>query len=304
MAETKHGILIVDDSKMNIEILTDALKSDYNVFSATSGMDALEIACRQAPDIILLDVIMPEMDGYEVCACLKADPLTKNIPVIFITGQDQEEDEAKGLAVGAIDYITKPIRPSLIKARIHNHLQLKIYRDCLENLSTTDGLTGIPNRRMFDEVLKKEWRRAVRDRKPLSMIMLDIDYFKQYNDLFGHLKGDDCLRRIAQSMKECMRRPSDLAARYGGEEFVCILPNTDPAGALVVARHIQTRVEALDITHTHSKTGKVTLSMGVASMVPEKEQKESDLVNRADANLYAAKNGGRNRIISGKEVAA
>jgi diguanylate cyclase (GGDEF)-like protein len=304
MADIQHSILVVDDSRMNIEILSDVLKSEYNVLCATNGKDALEIARRQVPDIILLDVIMPEMNGYEICTSLKSDPLTQNIPIIFITGQDQEEDEAKGLEAGAIDYITKPIRPSLVRARVHNHLQLKIYRDCLENLSTTDGLTGIPNRRMFDQVLKREWRRSLRDPQPLSLIMVDIDYFKQYNDLFGHMKGDDCLRRIAQSVRECLRRPSDVAARYGGEEFACILPDTDLAGALVVARHIQTEIEALNIPHTHSKTGRVTLSMGVSSMVPAQEQKESDLVNNADANLYAAKNGGRNRIIGGQEEAA
>src|SRR4030042_6365192 len=169
---------------------------------ATSGKDALDIAAQHAPDLILMDVVMPEMDGYQVCARLKVDARTKDIPVIFVTSMGQEEDESKGLNCGAIDYLTKPISPSIVKARVHNHLELKRYRDSLRTLSTLDGLTGVPNRRRFDEVLNEEWRRARRNQTVLSLLLMDIDNFKSYNDHYGHLSGDDCLRKIARGVAE------------------------------------------------------------------------------------------------------
>jgi PleD family two-component response regulator len=218
----KQSVLIVDDMVSNIEILSGVLGSEYDVLFATSGKDALDIAHDQTPDLILLDVVMPDMDGYEVCAKLKADEKTRDIPVIFVTAMDQEEDESKGLNAGVIDYITKPVRSSIVKARVRNHLELKRYRDLLKELSTVDGLTGIPNRRRFDEVLESEWRRARRNQTPLSLLLMDIDFFKAYNDHYGHVAGDDCLRQLAKGLAEIVRRPADLVARYGGEEFVLL----------------------------------------------------------------------------------
>jgi diguanylate cyclase (GGDEF)-like protein len=293
----RQTILIVDDTTANIEILSEMLSVDYEVLFATNGEDALEIAFDETPDLILLDILMPNMDGYEVCARLKADPRTRAIPVIFVTSMDQEEDETKGLAVGAIDYLIKPVRPPIVRARVHNHLELKRYRDVLEQMSTTDGLTGVANRRRFDESLEREWNRARRNKTPISLIMQDIDFFKAFNDHYGHLAGDDCLRQVARALAASVRRPSDLVARYGGEEFACLLPDTDANGAAWMANRFIEKMKELHIPHASSKAADhVTLSMGVATMTPLVGQPHSELVLRADQLLYEAKRNGRNQF--------
>lgn len=295
----KQTVLIVDDMPSNIEILEGVLGTDYEVLFATSGKDALEIASAQNPDLILLDIVIPDMDGYEVCARLKSNPKTQDIPVIFVTAKDQEEDESKGLNAGVIDYITKPIRPAIVKARVHNHLELKRYRDSLKTLSMMDGLTGIPNRRQFDEALENEWRRARRNQTSLALLMMDIDFFKAFNDHYGHLAGDDCLRQLARSLAEVIRRPADLVARYGGEEFVALLPETNAAGALEAAGRIQEKIKMMNMPHAFSSVAdRVTLSIGVAATVPTDEQMPIELIKHADDCLYAAKQSGRNTIKS------
>ena len=212
---------------------------------------------------------------------------------------DQEEDETKGLQIGAIDYLTKPISPPIVRVRVRNHLELKRYRDFLENLSATDGLTGISNRRRFDEIYEREWRQAMRSQSPLSLILMDIDFFKAFNDHYGHLAGDDCLRLIARTLTGCTRRPGDLVARYGGEEFVCMLPNTLANGAVLVATQIREKVNGLNILHAYSSVAyHVTLSMGVATRIPVAGQPAFDLIHCADELLYAAKGNGRNQIRS------
>ncbi len=295
----KQTVLIVDDMPSNIEILEGVLGTDYEVLFATSGKDALEIASAQNPDLILLDIVIPDMDGYEVCARLKSNPKTQDIPVIFVTAKDQEEDESKGLNAGVIDYITKPIRPAIVKARVHNHLELKRYRDSLKTLSMMDGLTGIPNRRQFDEALENEWRRARRNQTSLALLMMDIDFFKAFNDHYGHLAGDDCLRQLARSLAEVIRRPADLVARYGGEEFVALLPETNAAGALEAAGRIQEKIKMMNMPHAFSSVAdRVTLSIGVAATVPTDKQMPIELIKHADDCLYAAKQSGRNTIKS------
>lgn len=299
MEINRQTVLIVDDMPSNIEILVGVLESDYEVIFATRGEEALKIAAAQNPDLILLDIVMPDMDGYEVCAKLKSNVKTQDIPVIFVTAKDQEEDESKGLNAGVIDYITKPIRPAIVKARVHNHLELKRYRDSLKTLSMIDGLTGIPNRRQFDEALESEWRRARRNQTSLAILMMDIDFFKAYNDHYGHLAGDDCLRQLARSLAEVMRRPADLVARYGGEEFVVLLPETKIEGAMEMAGRIQAKVKLLNIAHGHSSAAdRVTLSIGVAASVPTDKIMPLDLIKQADDCLYAAKQNGRNTIKS------
>jgi diguanylate cyclase (GGDEF)-like protein len=298
-AARKETILIVDDTPANIEILSELLSSEYEVLFATGGEDALEIAVDENPDLILLDVVMPGMDGYEVCSRLKADARTRAIPVIFVTAMDHEEDETKGLDAGAIDYLTKPIRPPIVRARMRNHIQLKRYRDALESLSSSDGLTGIANRRRFDELLDQEWTRARRSHNPLSLTIMDIDHFKAFNDHYGHLAGDDCLRKVAGCLAESVRRPADLVARYGGEEFACLLPDTHAEGAVCVANHIREKVNAMKIPHSASPVADhVTLSMGVSTMIPVIGQSFFDLIRRADELMYEAKNNGRNSIKS------
>ncbi|MBF0494998.1 MAG: PleD family two-component system response regulator [Deltaproteobacteria bacterium] len=299
MAANKQKILIVDDTPQNIEVLAEVLGPDQEILFAVSGRDGLDIALSEAPDLILLDVMMPEMDGYEVCTRLKAEERTKDIPVIFITALNQEDDEAKGLEIGAIDYITKPISPPIVRARVKNHLELKRYRDFLENLSSLDGLTGVPNRRRFDECLDLEWRRALRSGGPFALIMMDIDFFKAFNDNYGHVLGDDCLKRVAAALATVARRPGDMVARYGGEEFVCLLPETNIEGAVQVADSLREKVISQGIPHRFSSVaGHVTMSFGVAVMIPSLNKSPTDLIKLADERLYQAKQTGRNRIIS------
>ncbi len=297
-AKKQQTVLIVDDSPVNIKMLGQLLKDEWNVKVATNGKMALNIATSEdPPDLVLLDVMMPEIDGYKICQILKASDDTKDIPIIFVTAMSQQEDEAKGLELGAIDYITKPYNISIVKARVRNHLELKHYRDLLKDASLIDGLTGIPNRRRFDEVLKSEWKRAFRDKKPISVLMADIDYFKRYNDHYGHLEGDECLKRVAECLQNTLKRPADLAARFGGEEFVGILPATTAEGALKIAETYRESVEALQVEHQESPISDyVTISVGVATIMPSEEQGEEKLVRRADDALYEAKEAGRNQV--------
>ena len=284
----------------NIKILGELLKNEYKIRLATNGEKALQIAgSSNPPDIILLDVIMPVIDGYEVCKRLKADQATKNIPVIFITAMDLEKDETKGLSLGAVDYITKPFSLPIVKARVKTHLELKHHRDILEDLSTLDGLTGIPNRRRFDEILEIEWQRALRESTSLALLMIDIDHFKLFNDNYGHIAGDDCLKLVAKNLAVGIRRPADFLARYGGEEFAAILPMTDLKGAVTVGNSLIEHINVLKIPHAYSPvSNQITISLGTATILPERKQSSVFLIESADKCLYAAKEGGRNCLKS------
>jgi diguanylate cyclase (GGDEF)-like protein len=296
-------ILVVDDMTATIELLNGILCCDYQVLFAATGQDALAIAFETIPDLILLDIMLPDMNGYDICRQLKKDSRTSAIPVIFVTALDEEDDEAKGLNAGAIDYISKPVSPAIVKARVRNHLELKRYRDLLENQSQTDSLTGIANRRKFNEILGKEWLRAIRSQSWISLIMIDIDLFKSFNDIHGHLAGDNCLRIIAQSIQKCLHRPADLAARYGGEEFACILPETNIDGAYHLGQTIQRKISELHIPHPRSEAaGYVTVSIGLSAMLPVIGQDSSEIIQAADHFLYQAKNDGRNCIRPQKSI--
>lgn len=306
MIATTEGqlmILLVDDAPTNIQVLNEVLKDDYRLFFATSGRDALRLIAESPPDLIILDVIMPDMDGYEVCRALKTDPVMRNIPIIFITAMNQQEDEAIGLELGAVDYITKPFNPAIVRLRIRNQIELKRQRDLLARLSHLDGLTGIANRRSLDEVLEREWRRGSRSLKPLSLLMIDIDHFKAYNDSCGHLAGDDCLRTVAKALKDQLGRAADVAGRYGGEEFLIVLPETDNNGAQVVAREILQGISNLAIPHPASPLGQqVTVSIGIATALAVREQQHTCLLKAADNALYQAKQEGRNRIVTAPQL--
>ncbi len=301
MAE-KATILIVDDVSENIMILGDLLGDDYEARFALNGADALATVAQGGVDVILLDVMMPGIDGYEVCRRLKSDDRTMDIPIIFITAKDDVEDEARGLALGAVDYITKPFNAPIVKARVRTHVELKSKTDLLARMAQIDGLTGLANRRRFDEVLDSEWQRAVRVQTWLSLIMLDIDHFKKYNDFYGHPVGDACLQQVACSLETTSTRASDLVARYGGEEFAVLLPGNGPAGALGVAEKIAAGVQALNIEHADSPVSTVvTMSIGIASVVPTSRGSAAQLIASADEYLYAAKQQGRDRICCKKE---
>ncbi|MET0265051.1 MAG: diguanylate cyclase [Duganella sp.] len=290
-------ILVVDDAMENIQILHQALRGEHEVQFALSGEKALELATAQQPDLILLDAVMPGMDGYAVCAALQASPRLQDIPVIFVTALNKPEDETRALEAGAVDFISKPFNVAVVRARVHSQLTIKRQADAMRELSMTDGLTGVANRRNFNDRFDAEWRRCSRAGLPLSLIMIDIDHFKLYNDRYGHQAGDLCLQAVSAAMKGCASRPQDLLARYGGEEFILLLPQEGPDGAEAVAQRIQDEVRKLALPHEASPTSaSVTISMGLATAMPPLELAEANaLIRSADANLYRAKQTGRDR---------
>ncbi|WP_046022383.1 diguanylate cyclase domain-containing protein [Magnetospira sp. QH-2] len=292
-------VLIVDDEKIIRDMLADLLDPYCEIMVARTGEQALKAAnATQPPDLVLLDVIMPDMDGYEVCKRLKADPITHEIPVIFITGLTDVKEETKGFDLGAVDYIGKPISPPVVIARVRTHLRLKRQSNLIKQWAVRDGLTGIPNRRAFDEGSEREWARATRAKCPLSLVMIDVDLFKPFNDNYGHGAGDECLIKVAKAMADCIHRPGDSLARYGGEEFVAILNDTNVEGAEVMGQNFRRAVAALNIPHAHSPAADhVTISVGGATCVPTDRTTPEALLKAADKMLYEAKDGGRDRVM-------
>jgi diguanylate cyclase (GGDEF)-like protein len=302
LPERRPRLLVVDDQPVNIQALYQAFAADHQVLMATGGEQALALCASQQPDLVLLDVVMPGVDGHEVCRRLKADVATCDIPVIFVTAHSDEAAETLGLALGAVDFISKPVNPAIVRARVRTHLTLKAQSDLLRQWVYIDGLTGVHNRRHFDERLAAEWGRAVRNGTPLSVVLLDVDFFKRYNDHYGHQAGDDCLRQLAATLKSCVKRPGDLVARYGGEEFVCLLPDTDLPGALELAQHVGDAVAALGLPHAASSAAPVvTASLGVCTKHDSAVGSAAALLREADAQLYIAKSRGRNQA-SGAEL--
>ena len=290
-------LLIVDDEKHNRTLLTELLQDDYQIILAKNGVQALEKARERSPDLILLDVLMPEMDGLAVIRALKAGDATRHIPVIFVSALDSILDEERGLELGAVDYITKPFHPPIVRVRVRNHLQSVHQRRLLEQLAMIDSLTEIPNRRRYAEVYKLEWRRCLRNSKALSLIIVDVDHFKIYNDTYGHAAGDLVLKRVAKAIQSALKRPADFVARYGGEEFVVVLPEIDAEFAQQVAEAIRAAVQALAIAFPESATSPwVTVSLGGASWLPRHNEVDTELFGRADHCLYDAKRSGRNQV--------
>ncbi len=297
----KHSsprVLIVDDTPDNIRVLGTILRQqDYQINVAQNGLQALNLTSKIMPDLILLDIMMPELDGLETCRRLKADPITRDIPVIFLSAKAEDEDVLQGFELGAADYVTKPFNPKILLARVKTHLFLRQQTKQLQAFADRDGLTLLANRRRFDEFLLSEWRRCHRAQTPLSLLMIDIDYFKLYNDAYGHLKGDDTLKQVAQIIAAVGSRPTDLAARFGGEEFSVLYGNTDHETAIHFAQDIRQQIEGLSIPHSDSKVSDVvTASLGVATKIPDEELSALNLIEAADARLYAAKEAGRNQV--------
>jgi len=295
--KSEFSILIVDDDKMNITVLTDILSKNYTIYIARSGEEALEKVIERKPDIILLDIIMPDLNGFDVLSRLKEMDDTRAIPVIIITGLANIEDEEKGFLLGAVDYIVKPFHASIIKARIHTHLTVVKQMHLFERFGLIDALTDIPNRRSFDIHMNMEWARAVREKMPISMLMIDIDNFKQYNDTYGHLQGDVMLQNCAQILTTTVKRTTDLVFRWGGEEFAVLLPNTDLNGALKVGEEIRANVStapASDISG--GPVTYVTISVGAASIIPVASDLVTDFLLKVDKALYTAKRSGKNRV--------
>lgn len=324
----KELILIVDDNPNNLEVIFNILtQSGFEIAVAVNGESALEQVKEDPPDLILLDILMPGINGFETCKHLKSDPLTHDIPIIFMTALDDVVDKVKGLSLGAVDYISKPFAEEEVLARVRVHLKLRSLMKALEaqnirlkqeikqrelaeaamhkaiheleRFASIDALTEVANRRRFDLYLDQEWQRMEREQRSLSLIVCDIDYFKDYNDTYGHLAGDFCLHTIAQAINRALKRPSDLVARFGGEEFAVILPDTDIDGAVFVAERIRESVQKLQIVHIQSSVSEfVTLSLGVASLFPSAEVSSQVLIDLADRALYTAKREGRNCVRS------
>ncbi len=320
-------ILIVDDVPDNVDLLRRMLTCGrVSIQAASNGETALALAKSTLPELILLDICMPHMDGYEVCEKMKANPITKDIPIIFISALDELPDKLKAFKLGGVDYITKPFNSTEVAARVELHLSLRRLQQQLEQqnerlreeirdrcaaetalqlanqelqrLAHLDGLTQIANRRGFDNCLAHEWRRLARDQQPLALVLCDVDCFKRFNDTYGHQAGDECLRQIAGAIGRATKRPGDLVARYGGEEFAVILPNTPTQGALKVAEDIQFAIAHLKITHQGSLVNQfVTISIGVAVITPLADVSSIHLVTAADRALYRAKAEGRDRIV-------
>ena len=295
--EKKNSLLIVDDEKMNLKILAQILGPDYIIYTATNGLRAIEKAKAYIPDLILLDIIMPEMDGFQMIAELKKLEETRHIPVIFASSLSSSADEEKGLSLNAADYISKPFSPTLVKLRVRNQIQIVNQLRTIERLGMLDPLTNIPNRRSFDERLRMEWNHAIREKTPISLLILDLDLFKHLNDTYGHQQGDIVLKTISQAFPHSVKRSGDFSARWGGEEFVVLLPNTNMTGAMQIAERIRADIEKTEIPGADGITLRITLSIGVNTQIPLQDSSITAFISAADKALYAAKEAGRNRVV-------
>ncbi|MCF7988116.1 MAG: diguanylate cyclase [Methylovulum sp.] len=291
-------ILIVDDEIINVRVLDNMLRDKYETMVALTGEQALKRATLTPPDLILLDIALGDMDGFKVFEYLARNEITWQIPVIFVTALAHENDEKKGLELGAVDYITKPFRPSIIRARIHNHLELKRQRDLLNFMSSEDSLTGIANRHGLDVFLAQAWQVAVRFDEPIALIAMDIDHFKKYNECYGYIAGNKCIKKVAEQLTASLVRKTDILARFRDDEFMCVLPRTDLEGALLVTKRFQINLHAKAPTHQYnSGHDVVTLSYGIAVIQPGwQPSDESILTNLAHTHLLIAKQAGGNKI--------
>ena len=328
MKEASTKILLVDDREDTLDLLRLLLSErGYATESTLEPEKVVNLAEKGKPDLILLDIMMPKINGYQVCHSLRKNQSTHDIPVIFMSALDETEEKIKGFELGCVDYITKPFDLDEVMVRVNHQLEvcrlqkelkeknqilkqeleirielehkLRSSNQKLKNMAIVDSLTGIANRRKFDQKIQQEWLRLTREKAFLSLIMIDVDYFKLYNDSYGHQAGDDCLQQVAQAISRTVKRPADLVARYGGEEFAVILPSTDKTGATHVANSIKAAIEELNIPHTSSTVAnRVTVSQGVATTIPNTDNLYESLICLADVALYEAKDRGRNSFVS------
>ena len=309
-------ILVVEDSKVTMKALCSYLgrMGIENPLTAVTGQAAIDIFRTERPDIVLLDAILPDIDGFDIARQFRSmEKAGEWTAIIFLTSMDKDEDVARGIEAGGDDYLLKPISAAVLAAKIRAMSRLvekqrqlaevaqkqNVANKKLQRLSTVDALTGIGNRRLFDEFAQREWRRCLRMKKPLSIVMLDVDHFKLFNDTYGHPAGDACLKAVATQVARSAPRAGDLAARYGGEEFAMILGETDLDGANWVANHICQQVAARKIPHRASSFQHVTVSCGVASVIPQADMSLQGLLKAADNALYMAKTQGRNKVVNG-----
>lgn len=296
----RPNILIVDDEAYNREYLKTLLADDYDVAASEGGFEAIELCAKEDFDLVIMDVLMPEMSGHSACMLLRNDPDTKDIPILFLTGSDAESDELRALEVGGSDFVSRPVNPAILKARVKNLVAVKRHERLLRHFALCDELTGLPNRRYFNDRLKVEWLSSAREGAPFSLALIDVDHFKKYNDHYGHAAGDQCLSSIAQVLNSNLNRPRDFIARIGGEEFACILPETELDGAVNTLERVREAVAREMIPHSRAMPEKfVTVSVGVScDNKPSQYFQGFDLLASADEALYVAKAQGRNRVSS------
>ncbi len=316
---SRTRVMLVDDQAIVAEALRRMLvdEADIDYHYCADPANAIKEAAAFRPTVILQDLVMPDIDGLMLLKFFRSNPETNSVPIIVLSTKEDPKIKSEAFGLGASDYLVKFPDKIEVIARIRAHSrsflaqkqrdeayeamremqkELELKNAELERLSSQDGLTGIANRRVFDEFITKEWMRGARERKPLSLILIDIDHFKKYNDNYGHQGGDDCLRQVAQALASAVRRPGDLVARYGGEEFAVVMPDTDAEGAAKIADTLRSRIEELNLRHEYSTTADhVTISLGVATMIPDAARESDELVAAADKALYEAKEAGRNR---------
>ncbi|MBP5987301.1 MAG: diguanylate cyclase [Azonexus sp.] len=305
-------ILVVEDSRSSLAVLLQYVKHfGATAISAENGASALDAFSRERPDLVLLDVVLPDISGFEVAQKIRALEIPGDwTPIIFLSSLGEDVNIEQGIAAGGDDYLAKPVSEIVLGAKIRAMQRIVLMRASLlaltrkldaanqelKRISSLDGLTGVANRRYFDETISVEWRRARRHSNSLAVLMCDVDFFKLYNDTYGHLAGDECLRKIATTIRQNTERPSDLVARYGGEEFAVVLPETTIGGALMVAEKIRHAIHELNIPHASAPGEQVTISIGIASAAPGFDNPPDDLIHAADQALYRAKEEGRDRV--------
>ena len=294
-------ILVIDDSAVQIEFLNSILKNDYEITMCQTAADGLRAAKEGGYSLILLDVVMPDMDGFTLIRELKATDLTRHVPVIMITGLADIQYEERGLLLGAVDYIAKPFSPVIIKARVNTHIQLYRYQNQFQEQALVDQLTGVANRRRYEAESAARWKDAVRFGQPFSLCMFDIDKFKVYNDTFGHPAGDRVISAVAKEVSAHFRRATDLFARYGGEEFVAVFVGGDGQSAFEFLKEIRQAVEDMHIPHDPSVGSWVTISVGGVTLRPKAGDSFDTYLKLADTMLYDAKRFGRNQVVWSNE---
>lgn len=293
----RYKILVVDDSLLNARVLQEMLEDEYKLGQATSAAEAQKAVYLFQPDLILLDIILPDASGFDLLVKLKEAEDTQQIPVIIMTSLDGDEHEEHGFLLGAVDYIRKPFKKAILKARVDTQMRILKQIQTIEQLGLVDALTEVSNRRYFDRQIQYEWGRAIREREAISLMMIDVDKFKQYNDAYGHPQGDRMLHAVGQTLRNTLNRSVDILCRYGGEEFVAILPGTDIDGAIIVAERMRRAIEEMAVPNINrGLVTQATVSIGVASTSPSVGDSVLELMERADQMLYQAKKQGRNQV--------
>ncbi len=299
--EHLEKILVIDDSSVQADMLRSILEEEYDITVAHTAETGLHCARVGNFSLVLLDVIMPGMDGFDMLQKLQEEVVTEHVPVILITSLRDAEYEERGLVLGAVDYITKPYHAPIVKARVDTHVKLYRYRAQVEQQSMVDPVAGVPNRRSYNTACHDKWQEAIRFQQPISLCMFDIDRFKLYNDTFGHPAGDRVIRAVAQTATSFLRRSTDFFARYGGEEFVAILVGSEADAAFEYMKKVRQAVEDLHIPHAPEASRWVTVSIGGVTIAPETEDSYDTYLKIADTMLYDAKRFGRNQVVWSNE---